>query len=55
MHGRGIGAATVTAGDAARLLVAILGSMTLADSVDVRFRVKGSGNLDDLERIPDAR
>ncbi len=32
-HGRGRGAAKVTAGDAARLLVAIMGSATLEDSV----------------------
>jgi hypothetical protein len=33
-HGRGRGAAKVTPGDAARLLVAILGSATLEDSVE---------------------
>lgn len=53
MHGRGIGAAKVTARDAAHLLVAILGSMTLEDSVDtVRRYAKSRPDLDGRSANP---
>lgn len=53
MHGRGIGAAKVTAGDAARLLVAILGSLTLADSVEtVKRYARSRPETDGRSRHP---